>query len=82
LWLGDLDGDGLVDAVAGLPGAVVVVYGRPGRGFAPAQRFSMGSSSSGDIAVADFDRDGLLDIAGGGAILFNRLAPECGSDTR
>lgn len=59
----DLNGDGRLDLVAGFNGtAVTVRLGQPGGTLSPAQSFRAGRAIS-DIAIADFDLDGALDLA-------------------
>jgi hypothetical protein len=64
---GDLDGDGDVDvaAVAVSPDAIVV-WTNPGDGRFSAPRSFAGK---GPIALADFDGDGGLDVAGGAGVV-------------
>ena len=62
--LGDLDGDGRLDAVAAnlLTGTVSVLHGKGDGTFEPARDWPVGSEPLA-LAVFDFDGDGLADIA-------------------
>ncbi|MBI4603915.1 MAG: VCBS repeat-containing protein [Planctomycetes bacterium] len=64
LALGDVSGDSLPDIVAAAPGtaAVLVLRGRGSRSFEEPASVEI-SSAPRSIALADLDRDGLLDIA-------------------
>lgn len=63
----DIDGDGRRDIVQGIsslsgsPGGVLLWRGSGGGGFAPATFLSTGGYCS-DVALADLDRDGKLDL--------------------
>jgi hypothetical protein len=63
LQLGDMDGDGLLDAVAanGLPASAVLVFAGDGAGLAPPSPYAAGSSPRG-LALGDLDEDGWLDV--------------------
>lgn len=64
--LGDLNGDGNLDLVAGIDdgsdGAVNVRLGNGSGGFGSAQVYSTSSSSFSDVNLGDFNGDGILDI--------------------
>jgi FG-GAP-like repeat/FG-GAP repeat len=62
--IGDLDGDRLPDLAAAASSSVAVFFQEPGTPgtFAQAASFAAGLQPNG-VAIADFDRDGLLDIA-------------------
>jgi hypothetical protein len=64
---GDFNGDGVLDlVVAGYIGSVLRMWVRLGNGdgtFQTARTFAGGSYGSGAVAVADFNRDGVVDLA-------------------
>src|SRR5262249_27220495 len=64
--VGDFDGDGVSDlAVANtgdFPGTVSILLGNGDGTFRPGQKFAAGSSPA-SIQIADFNNDGILDIA-------------------
>jgi hypothetical protein len=69
LAVGDVNNDGLLDVVVcnapkSGPGMVSVLLGNASGGFEPPQSFTTGFLP-GSVAVADFNRDGNLDIAVG-----------------
>ena len=63
--VGDLSGDGIVDiAVATVnSGALSILDGNGTGGFGPARVVPVVIGGPGDVALADFNRDGRLDIA-------------------
>lgn len=70
--LADLDGDGLLDAVVPgrnytgdpkVPGRVAVLKGLGDGTFAAWPEIVIGETQSEDVAIADFDGDGKLDLA-------------------
>src|SRR3954471_22310647 len=64
--VGDLNGDGTLDIVAGSRGLQSVVYFNDGHGaFAPARRFSPVTDLVLSVAVGDLNGDGALDIIAG-----------------
>jgi hypothetical protein len=62
---GDVDGDGRLDLVSTIPGSafVSVLAGLGGGRFEAAPRFFRTGIGPRDLALADFDRDGRLDVA-------------------
>ena len=65
---GDFNGDGRVDLAVSYTGAsdedsITVLYGLVGGGFGDRQDTDMGNYSTGGIATADFNGDGLADLA-------------------
>lgn len=60
--LGDIDGDGRQDVVTALGTNVIVLRGGGRGGLATPKAFPVGAHPL-DIVVADFNRDGLLDLA-------------------
>lgn len=62
--LGDVNGDGFVDAVAtGPQGQTAMLFQGTGAGFAPPQPLAASNAAAQLVAVADFDADGIHDIA-------------------
>jgi hypothetical protein len=62
---GDVNGDGIVDALAGGDGSFAVLHGNGGGGLAAGSPFPSGDAAGGpvaDIAGADMNRDGQLDV--------------------
>ena len=74
----DIDGDGIMDLFVGDVAAGLYVYlGTGGRNFAEPVMLSAGTVAPGAVAIADLNRDGLLDLVVGndqlpGVILFNQ----------
>ena len=69
LAIADLNGDGyadIVDAGQAVTGYVNVWMGNGDGSFKAANSYQAESSSSNDIALADLNRDGVLDLATGG----------------
>jgi hypothetical protein len=66
LSVGKLNGDGADDLVVGSPDQPEVLLSSAG-GFAPPRVYDTETSSIGEVFVADFDRDRVLDIAAPGA---------------
>jgi hypothetical protein len=74
--IGDVDGDGKPDVVMAGRGGVSVFHGVGDGTFVAGPRFSTGASA-GDSVLGDFNRDGHVDIARGGALVLSRVAPSC-----
>jgi hypothetical protein len=71
----DLDGDGFLDAVSAVPGAVTVMRG-DGRGGLGAPAF-FAVSPSGSLIAADFDGDGRPDLlTNSGLVIANTCRPD------
>jgi hypothetical protein len=60
--LGDLSGDGKPDVVVGVDSGIAVLLNDGRGGLKPAQTYAVGKGTF-DMAVADFDGDGKLDVA-------------------
>jgi hypothetical protein len=61
LIVGDFNGDGKPDlAVAG--GALSIMLGNGDGSFQPSENFGVGIGGAGGLAVADFDRNGKVDV--------------------
>jgi len=67
--LADLNADGLVDVI----GAEGFYLGAPGGGFYPGQAIWMGAGSfQNEVNVADFNRDGKMDLTIGLNVLLQK----------
>ena len=77
LALGDLDRDGFLDVVVSHEAGqdVGVFYGRAGGQLGPESRYGMHAGFT-DVNLADFDRDGRLDIAGPSYLEGQGIFPE------
>jgi len=72
--VGDVTGDGLVDIVAGGMKAQSVIFVNDGKGgFGEIRRFGSATDATYAVALADFDKDGRIDVAMANSEVRNRV---------